>query len=177
MSNAVLLWIVVGAAAVGVVALVVTARRARRARMLRDAADLLVDRVPSGDARMLAAMEEATRTFDDFVNALGSGDERCCEFNAKVGLPTRRLTVEHIWLSDVALTEDAGVLEGVIANDPIDIPVLKLGQRVKFGRDNVSDWMYMRDGEMVGGFTILASMERKPALAGGLRRVGLVREE
>jgi uncharacterized protein YegJ (DUF2314 family) len=53
---------------------------------------------------------------------------------------------------------------GVVANEP-QTPGLVYMTRVSFSVGNVTDWMYLEDGFLVGGFTtrLLQSRERKSA--------------
>jgi uncharacterized protein YegJ (DUF2314 family) len=56
----------------------------------------------------------------------------------------------------------------VIANEP-ELEGLRLGQRVAFDKVDVSDWMYMEDGRMIGGFTTRVLLERQRSLQPGGR--------
>ena len=59
--------------------------------------------------------------------------------------------VEHIWVADI----DATVFRpmGTIANEPSLAGVLFM-ERVEFHPSQISDWLYVEDCYMVGGFTI-----------------------
>jgi len=49
---------------------------------------------------------------------------------------------------------DGDVVHGVLANDPLDIPDRKLGSKVECKLTELSDWLFLRDGAMVGGYTV-----------------------
>jgi uncharacterized protein YegJ (DUF2314 family) len=57
---------------------------------------------------------------------------------------------EHIWLADLDFKTRPAT--GVIANEP-DIRTVTYMERVPFLPEQISDWMYMEDGKLVGGFT------------------------
>ncbi|MEI9865469.1 MAG: DUF2314 domain-containing protein [Limisphaerales bacterium] len=48
---------------------------------------------------------------------------------------------------------------GVVANEPA-IPNLKFMQKVEFHPSQITDWMYIEDGYLVGGFTTKLIRER-----------------
>ncbi len=64
---------------------------------------------------------------------------------------------EHIWLADLDFGGDKPT--GVIANEP-GLPSLKFMQRVEFEPSYISDWMYVEDGYLVGGYTTRIIRER-----------------
>jgi uncharacterized protein YegJ (DUF2314 family) len=62
--------------------------------------------------------------------------------------------VEHIWLSDVTFV--GGRFQGKVDNEPVSIPGLKPGQVVSVNPDEISDWVYIKNGKLIGGYTIRA---------------------
>jgi uncharacterized protein YegJ (DUF2314 family) len=57
---------------------------------------------------------------------------------------------EHIWLGDLDLSTLPGT--GTVANET-DFPGLAYMQRASFKPEQITDWMYFENDELVGGFT------------------------
>lgn len=68
---------------------------------------------------------------------------------------------EHIWITVTGI--DGERVTGRIANDPVRVPDLKINQAVECRLAELSDWLYVRDGKMVGGYTVkvLDEQERR----------------
>ena len=60
--------------------------------------------------------------------------------------------VEHFWTSDVR--RDGDHITAVIANEPQIVSTVKEGQRIEVPDADISDWMYMRKGKIVGNETL-----------------------
>jgi uncharacterized protein YegJ (DUF2314 family) len=65
--------------------------------------------------------------------------------------------VEHIWLTEVSF--DGHLFHGKVDNEPVDIKGARLGQEVSVAANEISDWMYVEDGRLVGGYTIAAMLQ------------------
>jgi uncharacterized protein YegJ (DUF2314 family) len=71
---------------------------------------------------------------------------------------------EHMWVQPVDFAN--GKFTGELANDPEFVKSVKAGQVVSAPRDEISDWMYVENGKLVGGYTLrvlretLSSTER-----------------
>jgi len=112
---------------------------------------------PANDKAMNDAMDEARATLDTFVSRLESPPET----QVHIGLKGRFVDgaeVEHIWLDDVEHTD--GKFAGSIANEPLNVHHVKLAQRVTLEAEEVSDWMAIDAGLLVGGYTIRALRDR-----------------
>ena len=59
---------------------------------------------------------------------------------------------EHIWLADVQYT--GGRFVGYVDNKPVNIKGLKLGDKESVNPDEISDWLYIDHGKLVGGYTV-----------------------
>jgi uncharacterized protein YegJ (DUF2314 family) len=103
----------------------------------------------SEDERMEFAVDEARRTLRTFFEAYTSPKSNQTAFLLKAMFESGSNT-EHIWLADI----NASVmpLEGTIANET-DFPGLSFMQRVTFEPMQITDWMYIEDGYLVGGYT------------------------
>ncbi len=101
---------------------------------------------------MERAEAEARQRWPQFVEVF----EQQAGSNFAVKAPiTRGGNTEFIWLTVTALEND--VIYGELANEPVNLPGLKLGSTVKAPVGDLNDWGYLgRAGEFVGGFTIKA---------------------
>lgn len=60
--------------------------------------------------------------------------------------------VEHMWLSEIDF--DGPLISGVLENKPNWIKSVKAGDNVQVQPNEMSDWMYVLDDEVYGGFTV-----------------------
>jgi uncharacterized protein YegJ (DUF2314 family) len=110
--------------------------------------------VDSDDAEMNAAIAQARQTTGAFLQVLAAPKPNQSDFSAKRPYPTSsdRASQEHIWIPH--LTYDGKLLHGKVGDEPLNIPNLKFDQPVTFPPGELSDWMYLEDGKIVGGYTI-----------------------
>ena len=101
------------------------------------------------DAEMDTAIREAKRTFGRFLDAFLSPAEEQRAFLVKVAFCDEE-RVEHIWIADLDFS--AQKPRGVIANEP-QIPGLRYMEPVEFDPSQITDWMYINHGNLVGGYT------------------------
>jgi uncharacterized protein YegJ (DUF2314 family) len=121
--------------------------------------------VDSNDAEMNAAISQARHTTGEFLRILAAPKPNQTDFSAKREYPTKNgLGGEHIWISD--LSYDGKLLHGKVGDDPANIANLKLGDEVSFSPAELTDWMYMEDGKIVGGYTIRVLRKRMSAQEG-----------
>src|SRR5688572_26074633 len=60
---------------------------------------------------------------------------------------------EHMWVSDVDF--DGEFVSGVLGNDPNWLTSVKAGDAVRMPVDQISDWMYVKNGGVAyGAFTV-----------------------
>ena len=99
--------------------------------------------------KMNDAIEEARRTLRSFFDAFLNPKPNQTTFLLKVEFSEGN-QVEHIWVADI----DASLfpIQGTIANRP-NLESIRFKQRVEFHPSKISDWMYIEDGYLVGGFT------------------------
>ena len=115
----------------------------------------VIDRIydfSASDERMRTAIEQARRTLRDFFEAFAEPKPNQESFLLKVLFESQGKN-EHIWVADI----NASVfpLEGTVANEP-ELPSLTFMQRTSFHPSQITDWMYIEDGYLVGGFTTRA---------------------
>ena len=109
--------------------------------------------VDSEDTEMNGAIDQARQTTEVFLRVLAAPKPNQTDFSAKRPYPTKgSSSKEHIWISQ--LSYDGKLLHGKISDDPVNIPNLKIDDAVSFSPSELSDWMYLEDGKIVGGYTI-----------------------
>jgi len=113
--------------------------------------------VVNDDAEMNAAMRRGRSTLDEFEARLADPPSTQ-EYIAIKGRFEEGDAVEHIWLGDVAVLPEG--YRGKIGNTPVYLTKLVPGQEVTLSRADVSDWMAVDDGKLVGGYTIRVLRDR-----------------
>lgn len=125
--------------------------------------DTLVGEDQYDEEEMNAAIEHARLETAEFLKALTNGTGE--SFSVKAPIKDSHGT-EYFWLTD--LTYEAGVFHGKIGNDPGIVTNVKFGQEWSLRAEEISDWMYIREAKIHGGYTIdplLQSMPKKEAEA------------
>ncbi len=57
-----------------------------------------------------------------------------------------------MWLNDV--TYDGKKFHGVVNNDPNLVKNVKIGDKASVEPGKISDWMYIENGKLVGGYSV-----------------------
>jgi len=110
-------------------------------------------RVPNEHVAMHEAVTKARKTVRKFIDALEHPVSGETDFEVKKPF-VQKGEIEHIWLSDLKFV--GGRFQGKVDNVPEKIKGLKLGQVVSVNPDEISDWVYINNGKLVGGYTICA---------------------
>jgi len=105
--------------------------------------------VEGSDKEMNTAIENANQTLADFNTALLNPEIEVKSLKVKFQNET---DAEHIWLSNVEFKN--GQYIGVLDNEPEYVKDYKLGDTVTVENKNISDWMYIENGKLFGGYTI-----------------------
>lgn len=116
--------------------------------------------VPNEDAEMAAAIAKARASLPKFWKvreAAKAGEEG---FALKVRIPYGKDFAEHFWLTNIM--RDGDRMSGIISNDPNDATHVSKGDRYDFTEAEVSDWLYRRNGKMVGNETMRPLLKRMP---------------
>lgn len=125
--------------------------------------------VHSENAEMSEAIEQAKASIGQFFQAFLSFDPKYSHFALKVRFEESGKG-EHIWLTDLDFKTKPTT--GVVGNEP-RIKSLSYMERVPFTDEQISDWMYMENENLVGGFTskvLLRTQSKEGGLMGLLRR-------
>ncbi|MEI8196022.1 MAG: DUF2314 domain-containing protein [Phycisphaerae bacterium] len=97
------------------------------------------------------AIQKANDTLQDFITALQNPRPTMSSFAVKKQFPAEK-GGEHIWLIDVSW--DGKAFTATVDNDPVDTKAVKIGDRVQVTPDELSDWMFVENGSLHGGYTI-----------------------
>jgi len=108
------------------------------------------------DTVMNAAMDEARSTLPAFLNEMEAGRG---DFSVKVPVKDAGYT-EHMWMANIRLA--GGKFHGQIANEPVTVKTVKLGDRYSIEKVSISDWMIQRDGGIYGGYTLRVMLDDLP---------------
>ncbi len=109
--------------------------------------------VQNEHAAMHQAVIKARKTVGKFIGAVKHPATGQTDFEVKKPF-VQGNEVEHIWLSDVQFTGSR--FQGRVDNTPRKIRGLKVGQLVSVNPNEISDWVYIDNGKLVGGYTIRA---------------------
>lgn len=102
---------------------------------------------------MNGAVETAQKTVSKFIAVLRAPKGSQSRFAVKKPF-VEGDKVEHIWLTEVSY--DGRLFHGKVDNKPVDIKGPRPGQAVTVAANEISDWMYVQEGQLVGGHTIAA---------------------
>ena len=117
------------------------------------ALDDQVINVPNEDADMAAAITKARASLPEFFKVMEKPPAGIDGFSLKVKIPYGDGNlVEHFWLADIERKGEK--FAGTINNEPESATQITNGQRYEFGDADISDWMYMRNGKIVGNETM-----------------------
>lgn len=107
--------------------------------------------IPNKAPEMDKAIQTARDSVDTFIAALKSPAPGRGSFTVKKPFKDGG-QVEHIWLSNASF--DGTRFSGRVDNEPADVKNVRFGQIATAGKDEISDWFYIENGKLVGGYTI-----------------------
>ncbi len=113
--------------------------------------------VPDSDRAMGQAIQRARATLPHFFKLLTGAHGKKHGFGLKSAIRDGD-AVEHMWLLDPKQVN--GEWTGVIDNVPRTVSSVKMGLRYAIPHGSISDWMYMENGKLYGGYTIRVLAER-----------------
>jgi len=116
--------------------------------------------VAADDPEMTAAISKARETLPQFWQVFDKPEHGETGFSLKVRITDKRGT-EHFWAVDIERRD--GKTMGTINNDPDTVTSVKLGDRIEIPEADITDWLYMRDGKMVGNRTLRPLFKQMPA--------------
>jgi uncharacterized protein YegJ (DUF2314 family) len=123
------------------------------------AADDPVVHFSEDDPVMNAAIAKARDSLPTFWAKFKAPAANEDGFTLKLGISDGNYT-EHFWCADIV--GDATKATCVINNEPAQVFTVKFGERVDVDPAIISDWMYLRDGLIVGGETVRVIVDQMP---------------
>lgn len=108
--------------------------------------------ISNDNEEMNAAIREAIRNYPLFERAVQLPDSTLTDFALKMKFTYDGDNVEHMWVSDLHMI--GGQLFGVLNSEPVHVESMKYGDTLRVVRNDISDWMYAKDGKLQGGYTI-----------------------
>jgi uncharacterized protein YegJ (DUF2314 family) len=110
-------------------------------------------RVADDNPAMSRAIERARSSAEEFIRALQDPPIGADAFSVKLLITDPGNDEgEPIWLFPVRY--ENGSFFGNVNNEPDAVKSVRVGQEVEVAPDRISDWMYIQDGKLIGGFTI-----------------------
>jgi uncharacterized protein YegJ (DUF2314 family) len=110
------------------------------------------------EAAMDRAISDARASWQQFARALANPSDNMTSFSIKKGFRVGDdAEAEHIWLTNVSF--DGERFTGEVNNEPVDTTEVRLGDIVQVTPEQLSDWMYVEDGLLRGGYTIRVLVE------------------
>lgn len=103
------------------------------------------------DEEMNQAIKMAKETLDKFNEALKSSNPAFEYFALKTKFNTSNGS-EHIWVSSITLKDNKYF--GVVDNLPEFTTDVNLGDTIEIKEEDISDWMYIENQKLQGGYTI-----------------------
>ena len=128
------------------------------------AEDPPIVKVTSADVDMNAAIARARDTLPTFWASFDAPKPSETGHGLKVRFAVGPDRFENIWVSEVEKLPD-GNFSGRFANQPSDVPGNE-GDQVEFKQADIADWLFIRNGKVVGAETmklLLKSMPKEQA--------------
>lgn len=116
--------------------------------------------VADDDPRMNAAIDKARSTVNTFITALRSPKAGQSAFSVKMAFADGAET-EHMWLMPVSY--DGQNFQGTVNNEPQMVKTVSMGQVVTIAPARISDWMYVENRKLVGGWTLRVLRDALPS--------------
>ncbi len=116
--------------------------------------------VDEHDPEMVAAIAKAKNKLPEFWKVYEKRDNGESGFALKVIITDSNGT-ELFWVTDIERRN--GKITGKINNDPNTVKNVKLGQAIQVPESDIADWLYMREGKMVGNETVRPLLTKMPA--------------
>ena len=113
--------------------------------------------VEDDDPEMVAAISKARQTVGQFIAAMENPTSVQENFSVKV-LVEEGDAGEHMWLLPVRL--EGSTFVGTLSNEPVEVTHVEIGDELRVEKNEISDWMYVDQGKVVGGFSLRVLMER-----------------
>lgn len=107
--------------------------------------------IKDDDTAMQTAVQSARRRVGQFIAAVKSPSKSQRSFEVKKPI-VEGDKVEQVWLRDV--TYDGKRFHGRVDNQCVDVKGVKMGDKASVAPEEVSDWMFVENDKLVGGYTV-----------------------
>lgn len=111
--------------------------------------------VKGEDEEMNTAILKANETLDDFNKALS--DPNADSHALKVKFSNGK-GIEHMWIGSIVYKD--GQYSGILNNEPEYVTEYKSGDKINVETSQISDWMYLVNGKVYGGYTLRVLRDR-----------------
>nr|WP_294782325.1 DUF2314 domain-containing protein [uncultured Flavobacterium sp.] len=111
--------------------------------------------VKGEDEEMNSAILKANETLDDFNKALL--DPNADSHALKVKFSNAK-GIEHMWIGSIVYKD--GKYSGILNNKPEYVTEYKSGDKIDVETSQISDWMYLINGKVYGGYTLRVLRDR-----------------
>ena len=112
------------------------------------------------DEEIARIAENARRTLPIFFRNLARPETGAGDFYVKYPLTADDGSrMEQVWLANIHFKE--GEYYGALANTTMRLD-LNIGDTIVFNPDGIADWMYIKDGKIIGGRSIKYILEKIP---------------
>ena len=131
--------------------------------MFRQATRATTVHVDEFDGEILRIAENARNTLNVFFRHLNRPEAGESNFSVKYALrvdANATISAEQVWIGNI--TFRSGRYYGILISTPIYLTDTRRGDRVNFNADLITDWMFTRNGRIVGGHSIRYLLEQIP---------------
>lgn len=108
--------------------------------------------VPGDDPSMNQAIIKARKTIAQFDHAFENKNPSYTDFAVKKRYNTSDDGGEHMWVAILRI--ENGNYKGFVNNDAVNTTEVEYGDTVIVRKEEVTDWMYLDNNVLRGGFTI-----------------------
>jgi uncharacterized protein YegJ (DUF2314 family) len=116
-----------------------------------------VERIAIDDPLTAKGIVEARKTASEFLRAYRARGPSQRDFRFKM-LAAEKGLVEQYWVTLESAADDS--FTGIVANHPGDITGVKYSERVTVPASEISDWMYVENGVLKGGYSVRLMRDR-----------------
>jgi len=115
------------------------------------------------DEEMRQITEDARNTLPGFFRHLTRVNAKNRDFFVKYPFMAdddSNIAIEQIWLTGIRFKD--GIHYGILSSAPLHLSGMKKGDTVRFDPDTITDWMYIQNGTIIGGYSIQYLLEKIP---------------
>jgi uncharacterized protein YegJ (DUF2314 family) len=110
------------------------------------------------DVDMTDAFLQAGKGLESFLAMWKNPPAGTSKFFVKVGMSENGST-EYFWISGFRKEKNGFI--GAISEEPQMVTSVKLGDEIKFTKAQIVDWLYSKNGKMVGNYTQCAILKKQ----------------